>query len=71
MPTIAQERKPLLAAGVVVSSILMLLALYFVPFVAVLIDEAVLRTYWFSANAPQWMEDVFRTVYWPLLLFFR
>lgn len=45
-----------------------ILAVYLVPFVAVLLDEVVLRTYFVSHHAPKWLEPVFRAAYFP---FFR
>jgi len=45
------------------------LALYLIPFMAVMIDERVLKTFWFSQALPKWVGDFMRTIYpfWKLL----
>jgi hypothetical protein len=44
------------------------LAFYLLPFMLVLIDEAVLKTRWCAENSPAWAGDVFRTVYYPFIV---
>lgn len=39
------------------------LSLYFLPFIAIAIDEKVLKTFWFSDHLPDWCGEVFRTIY--------
>ena len=47
-----------LAWGLVVA-----LCLYPLPLAAVYMDEAVLKTFWFSHHLPHWVGDVLRTMY--------
>ena len=39
------------------------LGLYFLPFIVIMIDERVLRTYWFSSHLPPWAGDAVRAIY--------
>lgn len=38
-------------------------ALYFLPFIVITIDEKLLKTFWFSHHLPAWAGDVLRTIY--------
>ncbi len=38
-------------------------AIYVVPFVMVMIDERILKTFWFSHHSPEWMSDFMRAIY--------
>jgi hypothetical protein len=44
------------------------LALYMLPFMLVLIDEAVLKTGWCAKYSSDWVADVFRSVYYPFIV---
>ena len=39
------------------------LLIYFLPFIALTVDEVVLHTNWFSKYLPAWFGDVMRAVY--------
>ena len=43
------------------------LLLYFGVFAIVIVDEMVLETYYFSRHTPDWVGEVMRTIYWPLI----
>jgi len=46
--------------------------LYLLPFLAVFLDEVVFGTRVIMTNMPDWIEQAFEIVYWPILrLFFR
>lgn len=44
--------------------------MYLLPFVAVTIDERVLKTFWFSRHLPSEVGDVMRVIYYPLIRLF-
>jgi hypothetical protein len=43
--------------------LLIALVVYFIPFVAIVVDEGILHTFWFSSHFPKGLGDVFRTIY--------
>ena len=62
-----QERESGLGVPIVFSLVL----IYFVPIIAILVDELVFGTFYFSQNSPEWVEDVVRTIYWPMIVIVR
>jgi hypothetical protein len=63
----SDDRRSTPVAAIIALGAIAVLLIYFGPFVAILIDEAVLQTYFFSQHLPPWMEGVVRIVYWPVL----
>jgi len=43
-------------------------AVYLIPFIVVMIDERILKTFWLSHHSPAWLTDVMRAIYpfWKL-----
>ena len=39
------------------------IGIYLLPFIAVLVDEKILKTYWFAAHLSNGTEHVFRAMY--------
>ncbi len=48
-----------------------LVLLYFVPIIAIVVDELVFRTNFFSRSSPEWVEEVVRMIYWPIIKMVR
>lgn len=62
------NQKKLRGMTVVVWLFVAALIVYILFFVAVIIDERYLKTFWFSSNTPTWVSEVVRTLY-PFWIF--
>ena len=50
-----------------ISGFCICLGIYLLPFVAVLLDEMVFKSRWFSSHLPDWFGKLFRAMYFPLI----
>jgi hypothetical protein len=51
--------------------LLAILIIYLLPYVAVLIDEVILKTFWFSHHLSYEVVKVFSVFYYPLIKLYR
>lgn len=65
MPEDSEKRESISTAATVAYAVLG----YLLPLIVILMDEMVFRTYYVSHWLPEWCEQAFRVVYFPVVCF--